>query len=144
MARSVLASMRTDFADTVGWKQMVTQVAATYASIPKTGRSTTVILTANYGEAGAINTYGPALGLPSAVSGELTYYYWKPKQLNGRVIAVGLDKSLLSGLFDGCSVVGTVSNPYGLRNQEFGAPIVVCSRSKVALNELWPLLKSFE
>jgi 4-amino-4-deoxy-L-arabinose transferase-like glycosyltransferase len=144
MARTTLPSIRTDFADTVGWQQLVTQVAAVYASIPKAGRSATLLLTANYGEAGAINTYGPALGLPSAMSGELTYYYWKPPQLNGQVIAVGLDKSFLSGVFYGCSVVGTVSNPYGLRNQEFGAPIVVCSHSKVALNQLWPLLKSFE
>ena len=50
-----------------------------------------MILTDNYGEAGAMNTYGPAFGLPTAVSGELTYYYWKPARMDGPVIAVGFD-----------------------------------------------------
>jgi hypothetical protein len=103
-----------------------------------------VILTNNYGEAGAINTYGPPLGLPTAVSGELTYYYWRPARLDGPVIGVGLDADFLSTLFDGCSKVATVSNAYGLNNQEFGAPIIVCARPKLALDRLWPHLRSFQ
>ena len=144
MARSTLASMRTDFAETVGWQDLVTQIGAVYARMPESERSSTVILTNNYGEAGAINTYGPPLGLPTAVSGELTYYYWRPARLDGPVIGVGLDADFLSTLFDGCSKVATVSNAYGLNNQEFGAPIIVCARPKLALDRLWPHLRSFQ
>jgi 4-amino-4-deoxy-L-arabinose transferase-like glycosyltransferase len=144
MARSLLPSIRTDFADTVGWRNLVAQVDAVYERIPETERSTMVIVTNNYGEAGAINTYGPSLGLPTAVSGELTYYYWEPNQLGGSVVAVGLDAAFLSTLFDGCSTVATISNTYGLQNQEFGAPIVVCDRPRISLDQLWPQLKSFQ
>jgi 4-amino-4-deoxy-L-arabinose transferase-like glycosyltransferase len=144
MARSPLPSIRKDFADTVGWQNLVTQVGDVYARVPESERSSTVILTDNYGEAGAINTYGPPLGLPTAVSGELTYYYWRPARLDGPLIGVGLDPSFLSTLFDGCSNVATVSNAYGLNNQEFGAPIVVCARPKLALDRLWPHLRSFQ
>jgi Dolichyl-phosphate-mannose-protein mannosyltransferase len=144
MARSVLPSIRTDFADTVGWHDLVTEVAAVYDGMPETARSSTVILANNYGEAGAINTFGPPLGLPTAVSGELTYYYWRPASLSGPVIAVGFRASFLSTLFDSCSTVGTISNSYGLRNQEFGAPIVMCSRPKLPLDQLWRHLKSFQ
>ncbi len=144
MARSALPSIRTDFADTVGWPDLVHQVAAVYDRLPPSQRSTTVILTDNYGEAGAIDTYGPELGLPSAVSGELTYYYWKPVRINGPVIAVGLDVAFLSTLFDRCSAVGTVSNSYGLHNQEFGNPISVCAQPRLPLAQLWRRLKSFQ
>jgi 4-amino-4-deoxy-L-arabinose transferase-like glycosyltransferase len=144
MARSALPAIRTDFADTVGWQDLVAQVAAAYDRIPKSQRSRTVILTDNYGEAGAVNTYGPSFGLPTAVSGELNYFYWKPARVNGPVIAVNLDVGFLSTLFDGCATVGTVSTVYGLHTQEFGAPIVVCGRAKLPLNQLWLHLKSFQ
>src|SRR5450631_1235186 len=91
MARSTLPSIRTDFADTVGWQDLVAQVDSIYERLPASERSSTVLLTNNYGEAGAINTYGPPQGLPTAVSGELTYYYRKPADLDGPVIGVGLD-----------------------------------------------------
>lgn len=144
MAQSMLPSIRTDFADTVGWRHLVAQVDAVYERVPESERSTTVILTNNYGEAGAINTYGPSVGLPTAASGELSYYYWKPDRIGGPVIGVGLDAAFLSTLFDGCSTVATISNAYGLANQESGAPIVVCARSRISLNHLWPQLKSFQ
>jgi 4-amino-4-deoxy-L-arabinose transferase-like glycosyltransferase len=144
MARSTLPSIRTDFAETVGWQDLVTQVKTVYERIPVSERPSTVILTNNYGEAGAINTYGPQLGLPTAVSGELTYYYWRPTRFGDSIIAVGLDASFLSTLFDDCSTLATVSNSYGLHNQEFGAPIVVCGRPKLPLDRLWSHLKSFQ
>ena len=144
MARSLLPSIRTDFAETVGWRNLVAQVDAVYKRVPETERSATVIVTNNYGEAGAINTYGPSRGLPTAVSGELTYYYWGPHRLGGSVVAVGLDAAFLSTLFEGCSTVATISNMYGLQNQESGAPIVVCERPRISLDQLWPHLKSFQ
>ncbi|MHB8488631.1 MAG: ArnT family glycosyltransferase [Candidatus Dormibacteria bacterium] len=144
MARSTLPSIRTDFADTIGWQDLVAEVDAVYKRLPDRERSMTVIVTNNYGEAGAINTYGPSRGLPTAVSGELSYYYWRPSRLDGPIIAIGLDTGVLSTLFDGCSTVATISNAYGLRNQEWGAPVVVCARPTVPLEQLWPHLKSFQ
>jgi hypothetical protein len=144
MARSTLPSIRADFADTVGWQDLVAQVDAIYKRLPARDRSGTVRLTDNYGEAGAINTYGPPQRLPTAVSGELTYYYWKPAALDGPVIGVGLETAFLTTLFSGCSQVATISNAYGLQNQEAGAPVVLCARPRFPLDQLWPRLKSFQ
>jgi len=144
MARSPLPHVRKDFADTVGWHDLVAQVAAIYRSLTPADQKTVVILTDNYGEAGAINTYGRALGLPIAVSGELTYYYWKPASLDGPVIAVGLDPTFLSTLFGTCEQRGTISNSYGLRNEEFGAPLSVCRRPLYSRDEIWGRLKAFQ
>jgi len=46
--------------ETVGWPEFVDQVAAAYATVPGTDRSNVTILTDNYGEAGAVDRYGPA------------------------------------------------------------------------------------
>src|SRR5487761_1015429 len=144
MARSPLPGIRKDFADTVGWHDLVGQVAAVYDALPPDERAKAMILTDNYGEAGAIDTYGGRLGLPIAVSGELSYYYWKPATLGDPVIAVGVDPTFLATVFGSCAQVGTVSNSYGLHNQEFGAPIAVCRQSKLPLDQLWPKLKAFQ
>jgi len=59
------------------------------------------------------------------------------------VVAVGVDPTLLGTLFGTCSSMGTVTNSYGLHNEEFGAPISVCRQPKLSLDELWPRLKEF-
>jgi hypothetical protein len=143
MARSPLAQVRTDFAATVGWHELVSQVDAIYRGLSPNEQATTVILTNNYGEAGAVNTYGRRLGLPTAVSGELSYYFWKPALLDGPVIAVGFEPAFLSTLFDQCERVGSVTNSYELHNEEFGAPLVVCRHPKLPLDQLWLRLKAF-
>jgi hypothetical protein len=144
MARSPLPAARKDFADTVGWHDLVNEVAGVYHGLPAEQRATAVIITDNYGEAGAINTYGPALGLPTALSGELTYYFWKPAHLSdGPVVAVGIDPAFLTTLFRQCQVVATITNSYGLHNQEFGAPISICRDPLKPMDELWPEFKAF-
>jgi 4-amino-4-deoxy-L-arabinose transferase-like glycosyltransferase len=144
MARSPLPAARKDFADTVGWHDLVNQVAGVYQGLPAEQRASAVIITDNYGEAGAINTYGPAMGLPTALSGELTYYFWKPAHLSdGPVVAVGIDPAFLTTLFGRCQVVATITNSYGLHNEEFGAPISVCTDPVKPMDELWPEFKAF-
>jgi hypothetical protein len=144
MAQSPLAGVRKDFADTVGWHDLVAQVAQIYESLPASDRAGAVILTDNYGEAGAINTYGGAAGLPQAYSGELTYWYWKPRSMDGAVIAVGIDRSFLSTLFNECTDAGTITNSYGLHNEEFGKPLTVCRQPKLSFDATWSRLRAFQ
>jgi len=144
MARSPLPDARKDFADTVGWHDLVGQVATIYDSLSPAQRKTAVILANNYGEAGAINTYGPPLGLPAAVSGELSYYYWKPASLDGPVIAIGFDPTFLGTLFNTCEGRGTVTNSYGLHNEEFGAPLSLCRGARFSRDVIWERLKAFQ
>src|SRR5690606_3117444 len=63
-----------NFAEQVGWPELAAQVAAVYQALPEAERVRTAIYANNYGEAGAINRYGPALGLPTAISGVNSYW----------------------------------------------------------------------
>jgi hypothetical protein len=144
MARSPMPGIRKDFADTVGWHDLVAQVAAVYDALPADERGQAVILTDNYGEAGAINTYGPPLGLPTAVSGELSYYYWKPATLDGPVVAVGVDESFLTTLFDSAHRWGRSPTPTACTTRSsghrFGLPATqAAARPAVAEVESLPL-----
>ncbi len=50
--------------ETVGWPQFVRTVDGVWKSLPPRQRASTVIFTADYGEAGAINELGRGTGLP--------------------------------------------------------------------------------
>src|SRR3546814_17285482 len=56
------------------WPELVAQVAAVHHALPEVERARTAIYANNYGEAGAINRYGPAYGLPTAISGINSYW----------------------------------------------------------------------
>lgn len=54
-----------DAGETIGWPAYVHEIANVYASLPAERRCTAVVLASSYGEAGAVDHYGPADGLPT-------------------------------------------------------------------------------
>ena len=66
-------------ADEFGWEPMVREVARIYNSLPPEERTRTAIFANNYGEAGAIDYFGPKYGLPRAISNHQTYWLWGPR-----------------------------------------------------------------
>ncbi len=79
----------------------------------------TRVLAGNYGEAGAINLYGAAQGLPEAISGINSYrlrsYGDPPPQT---LIVLGFSPRDLDRLFATCSLAAEISNRYGVDNEE--------------------------
>ncbi len=141
MARSGLLKVPT-LAEMYGWPDLAHEVAAAYASLHRSERRGAMVLASNYGEAGALDLYGPGLGLPPVVSPHLTYYYWAPARMSPNVvIAVGYERQDLEPLFADVTQVGTISNSYGVANQEAGMPIFVCRSPRRPLWQAWPSLK---
>lgn len=66
--------------DQFGWPEMVREVAGIYNSLPPELRARTGIIAGNYGEAGALNLFGPQYALPRAISIHQNHYYWGPPQ----------------------------------------------------------------
>jgi hypothetical protein len=110
------------FADEFGWEDMTREVARVYDSLPPEERSDTAIFANNYGEAGAIDffgpKYGPKYGLPKAISTHQNYWYWGPRNYSGdSVIMLGSDFD--EGSFKSVKVVGHVDNPYSMPAEQF-------------------------
>jgi 4-amino-4-deoxy-L-arabinose transferase-like glycosyltransferase len=139
MASLGIWKLRKDYADMFGWQQLANQVAAVYGGLPADQRGSTIILADNYGEAGAVDLYGPGLGLPRAASGHLSYWLWGPGQDSPQtVIAIGLPRDYLESEFGSVQPAGTIDMPYGIHNEEYGKPIFICTDPKVSLAAWWP------
>jgi 4-amino-4-deoxy-L-arabinose transferase-like glycosyltransferase len=143
MADSGIWKARKDFADMYGWPDLVEQVTTVYQRLPLSDRGSVMILASNYGEAGALDFYGR--GLPPVVSAHLTYYYWAPAHMApSTVIVVGYPRDYLSTFFGDIQEAGTITNSYGLRNEEFGKPIWICRSPLLPLDQAWPRLKALD
>jgi len=140
-----LDTVRKDFADTVGWPELADQVAAAYAALPPGERTHATIVAANYGEAGAIDVYGPSRGLPAALCPQLTYYTWKPAHVeDGTVLVVGFRRDVVERYFADVRPVGRIAMPDGVENEEVGRPILVARQPRVPLDRAWPDLRRYE
>ena len=130
------------FADEVGWPELAQQTAHAYEAVPADQRPNTMIVAHYYQEAAAIDFYGPALGLPPAMSPHLSYWYWAPPRMNPTT-AVMVNFTLDEGhrLFTDCRQVGTVTNPAGIHNNDYGAPILVCTNPRQPLWRKWRSLQ---
>jgi hypothetical protein len=139
-AQSTLPS---DAADMHGWPELTATVARVYDSLPPAERARAGIYAGNYGEAGAIDFFGPDYGLPGAISGHNQYYLWGTRGYSGEVLIV-VDGNCVSAskLFQSCVVAARFSAPW-IQPYEDGAPILVCRGIKKPLAEVWPSVKSY-
>ncbi|MGH2467284.1 MAG: glycosyltransferase family 39 protein [Candidatus Limnocylindrales bacterium] len=143
-AASPLPTTVTDTAEQVGWPQLVATVEGVVAGLPADERSRAVILTTNYGEAGALVLLGQ--GLPPVYSGHNSFWTWGPPPADRTVVVRVGDWSDMSGssLFAGCRIVATIDNGAGVPNQEKGKPVSVCSGISQPWSTLWPILRHID
>jgi hypothetical protein len=73
---SHIAVLPQHFADQFGWEQMVGSVAHVYHHLRPEDEKRVAIFCQNYGEAGAIDFFGPKFELPHAISGHQNYFFW--------------------------------------------------------------------
>jgi hypothetical protein len=129
-------------ADRFGWQEMAEEVARIYRSLPPADRARAAIFGQNYGQAGAIDLFGPALGLPPAISGHLSYYLWGPRGYTGDVMIVLDDeRPTLERLFGSVELAGHVAHPYSMPYQHFD--VFVCRGPRQSLAALWPRIKRY-
>jgi Dolichyl-phosphate-mannose-protein mannosyltransferase len=131
------------FADRFGWPEMAQAVAKAYFELPASERGRCAIFANDYGEAGAIDFYGPALGLPKAISGHLTYWYWGPRAYTGDVmIVLGDRREALEREFEDVRPVAEIGQEYAMAQEHF--TLYVCRKPRGwTLEKVWPRLKNW-
>lgn len=125
-----------------GWPEFTVSVARGWDQIPVEQRSTAVIFTRNYGQAAALDRYGPERGLPGAYSGHMSYADWGPPADSavGPVVVVG---PYLDSWFGGCREVAVHDNGLGLENEEQGVKISLCDRVLRPWSAMWGELRHY-
>jgi 4-amino-4-deoxy-L-arabinose transferase-like glycosyltransferase len=140
-----LPSINMIIGDQVGWPQYVAQVDAVYRSIPARQRRGTAIITANYGEAGAIVQYGAALGLPRPFSGQNELWFAaRPPDATTSVLVVGGQLNRAARLFSSCTVSDHLDNGSDIENEEQDEPIGVCSGPLQPWSVIWKQFQHYD
>jgi hypothetical protein len=140
-----------ELAESIGWPQLVSTVRTVWTSLPPRQRASAVIFTSNYGEASAINELGRGTGLPEAVSGHNTYWWWGPGNPHATTVVAVMpgpidgpgDDAYLRQFFTSVRAVATLSNPYGIHNQEWGGHVYLCTGPRHPWGQMWPQLRSY-
>ncbi len=139
-----VVNLNYDAGETVGWPTFVHEIASVYDALPATTRHQTIVLGSNYGEAGAVDHYGPADGLPEAYSGHNGYYYWGPPPASATTaIAVGFGRGKLSQFCGRLRLAARLNNRLEVKDDEQHAPVWVCSRLRGSWAAIWPTLRDF-
>ena len=139
-----IPDLNEDAIETIGWPTFAATVGRVWNELPQSERSTAVVYTSNYGEAGAIARYGRAHGIPRAYSGHNAFWrFGRPPDGAHPIIVVGYHhREALRGEFRGCVLSARIDNGVALDNEEQGAPIWTCATTTEAWSRLWPRLHS--
>jgi hypothetical protein len=131
-----------DAGEMVGWPAFTDEVARVWSGLPAAERAQAVILTQNYGEAGAIDRYGPDRGLPAAYSGHNGFAYWAvPPDTATTAVVTGYDREGVELYFASCTAAGRVDNGVDVDNDEQGGTVWVCRDPRRPWSALWPQLR---
>lgn len=135
-----------DFREEFGWEELTQTVAEIYSALPANEKPRAGILAGNDGEAGALDLYGGAYGLPRAISGINSYWlrgYGNPPPET--LVVVGLQMSDLAANFESCALAGHVTNKYNVLNEETRdhPNIYVCRGMKQPWEEFWKRFRYF-
>ncbi len=126
------------------WEERVRIVAAYYHSLSPEEQHVTAIGAPNYGEAGAIDLFGPKYGLPKSISGSNNYWLWGPRNYTGQSIIL-LDENSPEKYLSHCQSLQEIAHPmdpYSRPDEDF--PIYHCRGLSPTLQVLWPTLKPWK
>ena len=130
------------FGDMHGWPELAKKVATIYRALPPHDRTKAVFFGRNYGDAAAIDIFGPRLGLPPAISAHNNYYLWGPRGYDGSVmIVLGGDPNVYARTFRSVTIAGHTDDPFAQPSET--QPIYVLRGPKTPLDVMWPRLKRY-
>jgi len=133
LADTPVPDLNSDSVETVGWSALAGTVAAVVSEQPPG----TVVLTANYGEAGALARYRPEVDV---YSGHNAFWAWGPPPADAStVVAVGIPPAELRRWFASTTLVDRIDT--GVDDEEQGAPVVVGAVPRQDWSALWPLVR---
>ena len=131
------------FADQFGWPEMAATVAGVFNALPPEVRARTCIFGQNYGQAGAIDLFGPKYGLPRAISGHQSYFLWGPGSCTGEsVIVMAGGRDALEAQYAAVRKAARVEHPYSMPYEHFD--VFYCQGLKRPVSEVWPLVKNWD
>jgi hypothetical protein len=142
--RSSVAELPQYYADQFGWEEMVAVVDSIYRTLTPDEQAQCVIFVRNYGEAAAIDFFGKKYGLPNALCGHNSYWYWGPGEKSGDVaIIMGSSRDLEENFADlrrayrSVELAGTTQCTYCMPFEN-GRYFFICKGMNTTFQQIWP------
>ena len=132
------------YADMYGWEERVKLVADYYHTLSPEEQKITAIGAPDYGQAGAIDFFGPKYGLPKSISDSNNYWIWGPRDYHGESLIL-MNENDPDKYIDMCksfTLVARPGDPYSRPDSNY--PIYHCRGLKKDLQQLWPSLKGWK
>ena len=132
------------FADMCGWEERVKIVADYFHSLPPDEQKVTAIGAPDYGQAGAIDFFGPKYGLPKSISDNNNYWIWGPRDYHGESLIL-LNEPEPEKYIEYCKSLTLVARPEDPYSRpDSNRAIYHCRGLKTDLQQLWPKLKGWK
>jgi len=127
-----------DFADQIGWEHQAQTLARVYHALPPAEQAQAVIGADNYGEAGAAEFYAGRYGLPPAVCGCGSFWFFGPGTRPGTVlIAIRVDSAKLASMYGSVRLATRILSPWSVQ-EERDVRVWVARNPKTTLQAVWP------
>ena len=136
---------QSDIAEAARLRLALPQGLHEFAESTGLARSLTIelLLARNYGEAGALEYYAQAYGLPPVLSSHNSYHSWSRGRTDAELyLAVGFGADELGRLFGQVEQVGATRCEFCME-YENGLPIWLVSEPRVPLSSVWEQLKAY-
>jgi 4-amino-4-deoxy-L-arabinose transferase-like glycosyltransferase len=130
------------FHDEQGWENQARVVAEVFRGLSPEEQAECNIFAGNFGEAGAIAYYGPALGLPAVYSSHQNYYFWGPPAKSGNLaIVFGVRPEVLRQYFGEIQQAATITSREAVPFEQ-DVPVYICRKPITDLKDVWPKLRA--
>lgn len=136
--RGATLKLPQDYADMLGWEEQVAAVAAAVNSLPVEQRARVMLIARNYGEAGALEFYGPRQGLLQPILLPRNEQLWplparEPCEI---AVTIGISTNDLHEFFNTVRLFGHFDHPW-MVPEERNVPICVAESPRRDLAEAW-------
>ena len=131
-------------ADRLGWKEFAKDVSMVYMSLPPELRQNTVIVSTNYGEAGALELYAKEYRLPKVYATHNSFHSWGPPSDSVKTyIAVFVDRKDLEQRFEIVVNAKIFRCEYCSRPQR-SIPIYIARNPNFSIEKEWKKFKIYD
>jgi hypothetical protein len=127
-----------DYADMLGWEDQVRAVAQVYQSLPADKRAQAVLVASNYGQAGALEYFGPRHGLPPRILMPGSDILWPPPPGGNwdTAVTVGISPENLGRFLRTVRLASRFDHPW-MVDEERNVPICIAETPYRDIQEAW-------
>lgn len=127
--------------DQFGWENQVATVSEIFHTLTPEEQADCMIFVSNFGQAGALDFYGPRYGLPHATCVHQNYFFWGPPQVSGKLaIIYGFDEAKSRVFYDEVKQVAVISCPECMPFED-NLGVYICRWPRLDLKAAWPVLR---